>query len=325
MSKRKLAFGALLALGTCLSIPRADAAVSPAGFYMKIYKFAVSESADCSNPLVVYENATPDYVDFTGDPVIGSSAIKDGTYPCVIFEVSDAIRFSPTASEGACEKGVNYMIDVCADHSSGPGPGSGGGPGSSGGGPGSSSGGGGGYGWDGGGPGSSSGGGGPGYGWDGGGPGSSSGGGGPGYGGDGGGPGSSSGGGGPGSGGPGSGGPGSGGPGSGGSGTYTQGPPTVHLIDGTVTKCSAQSGVEDRVALYLSTASVNLPGDQKSGNTFEPPGADGKNGLKLNAPLVVKGAASGTFVVDARGKVSGTGNPQGVPSCDMQPPAFSFE
>jgi hypothetical protein len=99
----------------------------------------------------------------------------------------------------------------------------------------------------------------------------------------------------------------------------------VHLLDGTVTKCSAQSGVEDRVTLYLSTASVNLPGDKKSGNTFEPPGPDGKNGLKLNAPLVVKGAASGTFVVDARGKVSGTNPNNGAPSCDMQPPEFSFE
>jgi hypothetical protein len=84
--------------------------------------------------------------------------------------------------------------------------------------------------------------------------------------------------------------------------------------------------VEDRVALYLSTASLNLPGDHKSGNTFEPPGTEGKNGLHLASPLVVKGAASGTFVVDARGKVAPSDHgPGGTPTCDMQPPEFSFE
>jgi hypothetical protein len=273
-----------------MSIPAAKAAVTPSGFFLKVYKFAVSENADCSNPVVVYENATPDYVDFTSDPTIASSTIKDGTYPCVIIEMSDAIRFVPGETEGACTKGTAYMLDVCADHGHDPGgpPGDGGGPpGSSGGGPPG----------DGGGPPGSSGGGPPG------------GGGGP-PGGGGGSPGSS-------------GGP----PGSGGGGPQgPSGPPSTRLIDGTVVACSAASGTEDRVALYISTASTRVPGSGDQGNAFEPPGAEGKNGFPLGAALLVKGSAVGTFAVDARGKVESTNyGPGGSPQCDMQPPVFSFE
>ena len=45
-----------------------------------------------------------------------------------------------------------------------------------------------------------------------------------------------------------------------------------------------------------------------------------RHGINLGAPLVVNGAATGTFVVDAKDRV---GPDYG--ECGMQPPRFSFE
>ncbi len=149
----KKTFAAALLLGSCLVLPSARAAVTPSLFEMKVYKFAVSTSEDCSNPIVVYSNDNPEYADFGKGPTVGTGALADGTYRCVAFEVSDHIRFAPATSEGACEAGKSYTIDVCRKHVGG-----GGGPGDGPGGPGDGGPGGGGPG--GGGPGDGSGGGG---------------------------------------------------------------------------------------------------------------------------------------------------------------------
>lgn len=124
MTFKKTFAGALL-LGSCMAIPAARAAVTPSAFEMKVYKFAVSTSADCSNPVVVYSNDNPDYADFAKGPTVGTGALADGSYRCVIFEVSDHIRFVPESTEGACVAGKTYTVDVCRRHV----PQGGGGPG----------------------------------------------------------------------------------------------------------------------------------------------------------------------------------------------------
>jgi len=100
---------------------------------VKFYKGYISANGDCSDPTVFYnaeddtdnriEDGDGNYyieVDFNAVPTIGTGTISEGTYYCVIFEMSDQITFSPEADDGAgCEASETYTIDVCYDYGSG--------------------------------------------------------------------------------------------------------------------------------------------------------------------------------------------------------------
>lgn len=85
---------------------------------------------------------------------------------------------------------------------------------------------------------------------------------------------------------------------------------------GAPTACT--SGHADVVYLYLSTARIGTGG----GNAFLQPLAPNSTnyGVNLAAPLVIAGTASSKFVVNAAGKVDGSGG-----SCGMNPPLFGFQ
>lgn len=99
------------------------------------------------------------------------------------------------------------------------------------------------------------------------------------------------------------------------------------LISGATTSCG--DSTEDRVALYItrgSSATNNLS------NPFNPPACSttgcSTNGVQLGTALTVAGALTGTFKVDADGRVcdgdtggdcSGTGA-----QCELLPPLFTF-
>jgi hypothetical protein len=84
---------------------------------LKIYKFAVSSSPNCSNPVTVVDNGTtPDYVDFKDQPTLGSGSVANGTYPCVIIEFSDNIKVTPSATGAQCDSLVETTQDVCRDY-----------------------------------------------------------------------------------------------------------------------------------------------------------------------------------------------------------------
>ncbi|MBP9675076.1 MAG: hypothetical protein KBD63_08295 [Bacteriovoracaceae bacterium] len=90
--------------------------VDPDYLKLKIYKFAVSASPLCTNPITIFENASPDYIDFLGNPVLGSGSIANNTYPCVIIEFSDVIKFRPATNESPyCDNGTEYSLEVCRD------------------------------------------------------------------------------------------------------------------------------------------------------------------------------------------------------------------
>lgn len=107
---------------------------------------------------------------------------------------------------------------------------------------------------------------------------------------------------------------------------------TSVLIDGSTTTCASSSN--DRVAMYLSTASTSTTGS----DAFNPPtsASDATKGFKLSSSLTISAAASGKFVVNPSGKVcddnasgcdggsGGTGT-NGAGSCKMEPPLFSFQ
>lgn len=86
----------------------------PANLKLKVYKFAVSASGDCSDPITVYENDSPDYEDFLSNPTIGSGDLDEGSYPCIIFEFSDIIKFTPEENDGDyCVADQEEELEVC--------------------------------------------------------------------------------------------------------------------------------------------------------------------------------------------------------------------
>ncbi len=94
-------------------------AVNPTQMMLKIYKVAVSASTNCSSPITLFSNDNPSYTNFLGNPTLGSGELADGTYPCVIFEISDNLKFIPETTEGVCTAGEEYLIDICRTDSTG--------------------------------------------------------------------------------------------------------------------------------------------------------------------------------------------------------------
>jgi hypothetical protein len=98
-----------------LSAPVFSATGDPSSLKIKVHRFAVSENADCSNPKIVIDNsANPQYVSMLDSPNFGNGELANGTYPCVMVEMSDQIKFTPEANIGShCAGGTEYTLDVC--------------------------------------------------------------------------------------------------------------------------------------------------------------------------------------------------------------------
>ncbi len=91
--------------------------LSPTSIKLKIYKFAVSESPNCSSPITVVDNgSSPVLVDFKGNPNLGTGTLGSGTYPCVIIEFSDRIEVT-SAAGGSCTT-TPFTQDLCGDSTS---------------------------------------------------------------------------------------------------------------------------------------------------------------------------------------------------------------
>ncbi len=213
---------------SAFSVQAQDTGLSPSSLKLAVYKFAVSTSGDCTNLTTVIDNGnTPVDVEFVGGVNIGAGTIAPGTYPCVVVEFSDNIKFTSATNSTStnCSTAVENTVDVCR-----------GGMGS-----------------------------------------------------------------------------------------------TSVLIDGTTTTCT---NAANRVAMYLSTASVGGNSDAFNRPLTSGVGSDANFGFNLAAALSVTGSASGKFVVNPAGKVcdnnsaacdggpGGTG--VGTGACMMEPPSFSF-
>ena len=73
----------------------AFAGISPSSLKLKIYKFAVSTSPYCTNLITVVDNGISAVeTDFVNLPDLGSGVLADGTYPCVVIEMSDNVKFT---------------------------------------------------------------------------------------------------------------------------------------------------------------------------------------------------------------------------------------
>lgn len=76
----------------------------------KVYKFAVSTSAECTNPTTIFESASGIEADLITKPSFGKGKIANGTYRCLMVEVSKIVN---TTGPGGCTTPKDNLI--CAD------------------------------------------------------------------------------------------------------------------------------------------------------------------------------------------------------------------
>lgn len=97
----------------------ADDGIDPEYLEVKIYKIAVSRSHFCTDLQVLVENDNPEYEDFLGSPYLGNANLDNGTYKCVVIEMSDVIRYASAenSTSGNCVASQQLTMDVCrSDH-----------------------------------------------------------------------------------------------------------------------------------------------------------------------------------------------------------------
>jgi len=91
------------------------AAVDPSSVKLKVYGVAVSASADCADPVVIFSSDTPTEIDMAAGPTLGTGTVPDGTYQCVMITMSDLVKITPATSEGDCMAGTESATGVCQD------------------------------------------------------------------------------------------------------------------------------------------------------------------------------------------------------------------
>lgn len=113
--KSLILFFLVISSSVALATPVGDISLTPSSLKLKVYKMAVSTSGLCTNLITVIDNGgTPTEVDFTQAPSLGSGALIDGTYPCIVIEFADAVKFTPpNSASGACLSSVEETLDVC--------------------------------------------------------------------------------------------------------------------------------------------------------------------------------------------------------------------
>jgi hypothetical protein len=88
----------------------------PAYVGLKIYQVYASPHTDCSQPIRIFESQNPSYQDMLQSPQIGSGAIPDGTYPCIMIEMNDVLLARPAynSTSGHCTTSTDIVLDVAS-------------------------------------------------------------------------------------------------------------------------------------------------------------------------------------------------------------------
>ncbi|MGZ5817838.1 MAG: hypothetical protein ACXWJD_03735 [Burkholderiaceae bacterium] len=94
-------------------------ALDASSLKLKVYAVMASTSALCTSPVTIFSSATPTEVDFLTTPTLGSGSLPDGTYNCIIIQMSDNIKFKPTTTSGSCSSLTEYTNDVCRSDNGG--------------------------------------------------------------------------------------------------------------------------------------------------------------------------------------------------------------
>lgn len=106
---------AAAALGLASAALAAKGTIDAATMKITIYKFAVSKTADCKDPIVVFDNPQGVTEDLLASPTYGSGPVDPGTYPCVMIELSKMINTSPKTTGGSCTQDAAFEDVICGD------------------------------------------------------------------------------------------------------------------------------------------------------------------------------------------------------------------
>lgn len=92
--------------------------VDPSTLKLKVYGAWISKSDRCTDPVKIFSTSDPIYLNFLGNPGLGSLDNTDGafngTYRCVIFRISEIIHFVPASNNGYCSEGTEYSTRLCS-------------------------------------------------------------------------------------------------------------------------------------------------------------------------------------------------------------------
>lgn len=81
------------------SAEAADTGLSASSFKVRLYKFAVSTSPLCTNLRTIIDNgSSPVETELENGGTFGSGSIDKGTYPCVVLEISDQLKYVPSTN-----------------------------------------------------------------------------------------------------------------------------------------------------------------------------------------------------------------------------------
>lgn len=118
----KLILSVFVIASFCTSLFAADTGLTASSLKLKVFKMAVSTSPLCTNLVTVLDNgSSPTEVDFLASPDLGNGTVADGTYPCVVIEFTDIIKFKPSATSdsGNCVSSTEYQLDICRNDNNG--------------------------------------------------------------------------------------------------------------------------------------------------------------------------------------------------------------
>jgi len=89
----------------------------PAELSVKFYRLYVSAYDTCEGAKLLFGEPNPDYRSILHEPtfasVDNSDRFLDGTYQCVILQISDVLYFAPRFNEGGCLRDERYATELC--------------------------------------------------------------------------------------------------------------------------------------------------------------------------------------------------------------------
>ncbi len=105
----------MVALSGLLSASAFAGVTDPSSVKITVYAVAVSASDQCTDPILVSQYPDGKEFDFAAavSPSIFQGALAPGTYPCVMMQMSDVLKFTPKTTTGNCTAGTEYTSDVC--------------------------------------------------------------------------------------------------------------------------------------------------------------------------------------------------------------------
>ncbi len=100
-------------------LPRASFATdsaAPSHMWIAMYSLYLSPNPDCTAPFLVQDYGAGGSVkDFALNQVLFQAEPDAGTYPCMIFRMSDVLSMVPERSFGPCDSTQTYVGDIYRD------------------------------------------------------------------------------------------------------------------------------------------------------------------------------------------------------------------